>query len=48
MVTKRLTEQGINTKPTFAEYEGKREVVFMSNRVGYSNIYRIPYDLKTR
>jgi hypothetical protein len=43
MITKHVTKKGINTKPTFASYGGTREVVFTSNRTGYSNIYRLPY-----
>jgi hypothetical protein len=43
MITQHVTNKGINTKPTFAEVDGKRQVVFVSNRVGYSNIYRLPY-----
>lgn len=44
MITKHLTDRGINTKPTFAAYNNEREVIFISNRVGYSNLYRVPYD----
>jgi len=43
MITQHVTNKGINTKPAFAEIDGKRQVVFTSNRMGYSNIYRIPY-----
>jgi hypothetical protein len=43
MITQHVTDKGINTKPAFAAYNGKREIVFISNRVGYSNIYRLPY-----
>ena len=43
MITKHITNKGINTKPTFAEVDGKQQVVFTSNRMGYSNIYRMPY-----
>jgi len=43
MITQHVTNKGINTKPTFAEINGKRQVVFVSNRMGYSNIYRLPY-----
>ncbi len=43
MITKHHTDRGINTKPAFAAYKNAREVVFISNRVGYSNLYRIPY-----
>ena len=43
MITQHVTNKGINTKPTFAAVDGKKQVVFVSNRVGYSNIYRLPY-----
>jgi len=43
MITRHVTNKGINTKPAFADVNGKRQVVFVSNRMGYSNIYRIPY-----
>ncbi|MFQ5633253.1 MAG: hypothetical protein ACE5I1_31195, partial [bacterium] len=43
MVSERLTKKGISTKPTFCQYEGKESIVFASNRVGYSNIYAMPY-----
>jgi dipeptidyl aminopeptidase/acylaminoacyl peptidase len=43
MITKHVTNKGINTKPVFATCEGQRQVVFISNRMGYSNIYRLPY-----
>ncbi|MDZ7292465.1 MAG: hypothetical protein ONB44_20390 [candidate division KSB1 bacterium] len=43
MITHHVTNKGINTKPAFAEIGGRRYVVFVSNRMGYSNIYRIPY-----
>jgi len=43
MITKHVTDKGISTKPTFAAYENERALIFASNRVGYSNIYRLPY-----
>ncbi len=39
MVTNKITEQGINTKPAFFKSGEERWVAFVSNRVGYSNIY---------
>src|SRR5262245_34756501 len=44
MITKHITDKGISTKPTYAAYENDRDLIFASNRVGYSNIYRIPYN----
>ncbi|MFQ5707160.1 MAG: peptidase MA family metallohydrolase [bacterium] len=42
MVTKVITRNGINTKPACYSKDGRDWVVFVSNRVGYSNIYRKP------
>lgn len=42
MVTKRITNEGINTKAVAYDRAGKTWAVFVSNRVGYSNIYRKP------
>jgi len=39
MVTRRITDEGINAKPAFYRADGQRHVAFISNRVGYSNIY---------
>ncbi|GBD94509.1 translocation protein TolB [bacterium BMS3Abin05] len=39
MVTPALTKEGINTKPAFFLNNGIPFMAFMSNRVGYSNIY---------
>ena len=44
MVSDRITRKGINTKPTYINYDGKEQVLFVSNRVGYSNIYKMPYE----
>ncbi|MDZ7267991.1 MAG: BamA/TamA family outer membrane protein [candidate division KSB1 bacterium] len=46
MITRHLTDKGISTKPAFACYGEQREIVFLSNRVGYSNIYRMPYGME--
>ncbi|MDQ7065246.1 MAG: DPP IV N-terminal domain-containing protein [candidate division KSB1 bacterium] len=43
MVTERLTHKGINTKPAYVEYDGKKRIVLVSNRMGYSNIYEMAY-----
>jgi hypothetical protein len=39
MTTIQLTEKGINIKPAFYRHEGEEKIVFLSNRIGYSNIY---------
>ena len=43
MTTRRLTEKGINTKPAFYAKGDEKSVVFVSNRIGYSNLYLMPY-----
>ena len=40
MVTKTIAKEGINTKPAFYSNDGNDWIVFVANRVGYSNIYR--------
>ena len=40
MVTKAVTREGINAQPAFCRLNGKPEVVFLSNRLGYTNIYK--------
>jgi Tol biopolymer transport system component len=44
MVTKTITRDGINTKPACYTKDGRSWVVFVSNRMGYSNIYRKALD----
>lgn len=44
MVTATITEKGINTKPAYYTKNGEHWVVFVSNRIGYSNIYRKSMD----
>ena len=46
MVSERLTKKGISTKPAYCAYDGKESVVFVSNRVGYSNVYEMPYEIR--
>lgn len=42
IVATRLTSQGINVKPVVFQHDsGSQEVIFKSNRMGYSNIYSI-------
>ena len=43
MVAERLTSTGINTKPTMCLVGDEERILFLSNRVGYSNIYSMPY-----
>jgi WD40 repeat protein len=39
MVTRTITKEGVNTKPVCYNQGGEDRVVFVSNRVGYSNVY---------
>lgn len=39
MVTQKITEQGVNTKPAYYHDNDNPIVIFISNRMGYSNIY---------
>jgi len=48
MVTQRITEEGINTKPAYYKKGDRPYVVFVSNRMGYSNIYWQPLDKSDR
>ncbi|MBC8180077.1 PD40 domain-containing protein, partial [candidate division KSB1 bacterium] len=41
MVAKRITKNGINTKPAFFKNDKKPYISFVSNRSGYSNIYKM-------
>ncbi len=43
MVAEKLTHTGINTKPTLCVVDNQERILFLSNRVGYSNIYSMPY-----
>ena len=43
MVTRRLTEKGLNTKPAYCMRGNRESIVFTSNRTGYSGIYEMPY-----
>lgn len=45
-VTQTITQDGINTKPTVYSKDGQKWVAFVSNRTGYSNIYRKALDAK--
>jgi len=40
-VTKNILDQGFNNKPVFFAHDGKREVYYIANYTGYTNIYRI-------
>ncbi|MFQ5648955.1 MAG: peptidase MA family metallohydrolase [bacterium] len=44
MVTRKITEQGINTKPAYFRNGDEEWVAFVSNRLGYSNIYAKPLE----
>lgn len=42
MVARKITLNGINTKPSFFNKNGTQYISFVSNRSGYSNIYQMP------
>ncbi|OQX86401.1 hypothetical protein B6D60_06460 [candidate division KSB1 bacterium 4484_87] len=41
MVSQKITFKGINTKPAFFRKNNEPAMAFVSNRIGYSNIYRM-------
>ncbi len=48
MTCARVTSTGINTKPAYYRYNEEDWAVFVSNRVGYSNIYQVALDRKQK
>ena len=42
MIANKITHLGINTKPAYYRNNGTKNVAFVSNRTGYSNIYQMP------
>ncbi len=42
MVTRQITDRGINTKPAYFRRGDDEWVAFVSNRIGYSNVYTKP------
>ena len=46
MVTTNIVKEGFNSKPVVFEYDSTREVYFISNRTGYTGIYRKNLDEK--
>ncbi len=43
-VTRNVTSEGFNSKPVVFERDSTREVIFVSNRTGYTGIYRTNLD----
>lgn len=43
-VTKNIVNEGFNNKPIYYTHDGKREVYFIGNYTGYTNIYRVNLD----
>ncbi len=43
-VTKNIVDVGFNSKPVFYKNDKKREVYFIGNHTGYTNVYRIDLD----
>jgi len=44
LVTKKILDEGFNSKPVFHQTDGVRYVYFMGNHVGYTNLYRLSLD----
>ncbi len=42
MITRRITREGVNTKPAVFTKDNEKWVAFTANRLGYSNIYAKP------
>ncbi|MFH0989262.1 MAG: BamA/TamA family outer membrane protein [bacterium] len=45
-VAKKVIDEGFNTKPVYCRRNGKREIYFIGNHTGYTNLYRIPIDVE--
>jgi len=45
-ITKKILDEGFNSKPVFHVSDGVRYVYFMGNHVGYSNVYRLALDIE--
>ncbi|MBI4429579.1 MAG: PD40 domain-containing protein [Ignavibacteriales bacterium] len=43
-VTKSIVDVGFNSKPIFYSYDGKKEIYFIGNHTGYTNVYRLNLD----
>ncbi|MBI5464534.1 MAG: PD40 domain-containing protein, partial [Ignavibacteriales bacterium] len=43
-VAKSIVESGFNSKPSFYNNNGKHEVYFIGNHLGYTNLYRVDVD----
>lgn len=43
-VTKNVVDVGFNMKPLFYNRDGKRELYYIGNQTGYTNIYRVDLD----
>lgn len=45
-VAKNIIDVGFNSKPVFYKHNGKRQVYFIGNHIGYTNIYRADLDVE--
>ncbi len=45
-VTKNIVDVGFNSKPVFYKNDKKREVYFIGNHTGYTNVYRVDMDVE--
>lgn len=43
-VTENIVDEGFNSKPIFYGHDGKREIYFIGNHTGYTNVYRLDLD----
>ncbi len=45
-VTRNIVDEGFNSKPVYFAHDGKREVYYIANYTGYTNVYRVNLDEK--
>ena len=45
-VTRNIVDEGFNSKPVYFSHAGKREVYYIANYTGYTNVYRVNLDEK--
>ncbi|MBI4417275.1 MAG: PD40 domain-containing protein [Ignavibacteriales bacterium] len=45
-VTTRIVDDGFNNKPVYFAHRGKRELYYIGNYTGYTNVYRVNLDQK--
>lgn len=45
-VTRKIVDEGFNSKPVYFAHDGKHEVYYIANYTGYTNVYRMNLDEK--